>query len=170
MARGIGCVEFADGMRKYFVHCETSGGIYSTLFSSPKEAQASYRRIGAESTATIKTDRQVAVVKFARASGWDDDNSLQWEFDRYGLATKEAFLGPMHEHESYRCIQLVDNTLHVGQMIDGGFGGQYAAPICEIERDGAACDYNPDAKEYAYEEMFGKPLCLCDECAGLLID
>lgn len=169
MARGLGCVEYADGTRRYFVHCETSGGIYSALFDSPAVAQATYRQVGIGMSKLQRTDRQVEIVKFARLSGWDDDNEWEWQFKNYGLATKDAFLEPLHDYYHIRRLQLVNSTVHVAQQIDGGFSGQYDVPICDLEREGAACDYNPDAKEMAYEDWFGKPLNLCPECAAALI-
>lgn len=169
MARGLGCVEYADGTRHYFVHCETAGGIYSALFGSPAEAQATYRQVGIGMSKLIRTDRQVEVVKFARMSGWDDDNTVEWKFERYGLATKDAFLEPLHDHYHYRCLQLVNGSVHVAQQIDGGFSGQYEVPLCDLGREGSFYDFNPEAKEFAYEDWFGKPLNLCPECADALI-
>jgi len=169
MARGLGCVEYSNGLRRYFVHCETSGGIFPPLFDSPKEAQETYRQLGVDMCDRPKTDHEVVVVKFARISGWDDNNTWQWKFDRYGLATGDTFLEPRSDDQNFRCLQLVDNTIHVAERIDGGFSGQYEVPRCDLEREDAACDYNPHAENLSYEESFSKPMSLCPECSQLLI-
>lgn len=174
MARGIGCIEYADGTRRYFVHCETAGAIFPALFCSPAAAQGMYRQRGLDGlTSALSVDRKVEVVRFARLSGWDDENRFNWKFEQFGMATQDAFLEPLSDSWAWgrrRSLQVVNDIAHVAEEIDGGLSGQYDVPLCDLRRKEASCGFNPDANKFEYSEWFGKPLDLCPECASALID
>lgn len=171
MARGLGCIEYVDGRRRYFVHCETSGGAFSTLFDSPAEAQATYRAVGVDGLSKRRgQSRQVEVVKFSRVSGWDDACEFNWQFEQYGLATQDAFLEPLSDTWGRRrSLQVIDGLMHVAEDYEGGFSGDYEVALCELRKDNGATAYNPSAQVHAFEDWFGKPLGLCPDCTDALI-
>lgn len=170
MARRLGCVEYADGARRYFVHCGTSGCIFRSLFDTPASAHATYSEIGLDGLIKLRgLDRQVEVVKFARLTGWD--SNYAWEFDGYGLATRDDFLEPLGDSYGYqgsRCLQVVDGVVHLAEEIDGGFGGSYDVPICHLQDDNCTSNFNPEATGFGFAEWFGRPLNLCQECISVL--
>ncbi|MBN3761210.1 hypothetical protein [Burkholderia sp. Ac-20365] len=169
MARSLGCIEYRDGTRRFFIHCETAGAIFSPLFESAQTACDTYRQVDVEGLGKIaSTDRAVQVVKFVLMSGWQLNPEKQnFEFHRYGLATQDAFLWP-HETGAYvRPIRrlLIDGAqTHVSEEVDGGFGGSYDAPICDL---GSA--YVASAVEMGFEEGFGKAPQLCPQCIETLL-
>lgn len=170
MARRLGCLEYADGTRRYFVHCGTSGCIFRALFATPASAHATYSEIGSDGLIKLRgQDRQVEVVKFARLSGWDD--AYRWEFEGCGLATRDDFLEPLSDLYGYQgrcCLQLVDGLVHLAEEVDGGFSGNYDVPVCHLQDNNRASNFNPEATEFGHAEWFSRPLKLCEECVSVL--
>jgi hypothetical protein len=171
MARGLGCVEYANGTRRYFVHCETTDGIFSRLFDAPAIAQATYRTLGVDGLSRfLCSNRQIEVVRVARLSGWDESGEHQWTFDTYDLASQDRlFWSIPDQFGTRRCLQSANGIVHVTEEYDGGFDGLHDAPLCLLRYADVGLKYQLDDKVDLIENWFGKCWHLCKRCTDALI-
>lgn len=166
MARGLGCIEFADGTLRYFVHCETAGSIFPPLFESGRAARTAYERIGVDGLCALSANsRDIEIVKLAAESGWPHPD-WAWKFDGYGLATREAVLqrAPVYRLPDALRLQLQGGVVHVDREVDGGFDGCYDSRLCSDSGN-----YEPDARPFGFQDGFGTGVTFCPDCAALLV-
>jgi len=170
VARILGKVEYGNSEQpRFFIHCDTAGGSFPSLFDVDVEAWRVYDSGGSEAlrTAVPKRSKEIRVIRklLAHARSFAPNGEIYGE-PLWGLATDDRLITPIDSsgfsNPRYRFLE-AEGVLHVAVEAEGGFSGNYDMPVCT-----ESWEPRVDEKALALEDMFGKRLDLCPRCVAAL--